>query len=268
VPFDLFDLLAWLGLAVLVWVIARAIWTRLRPPPPPVLPPDAETIPLPLRRGVWEAFNSPGSKVPSHGTDWLAQRYAIDIVGIEPGVGHSPVRDWRTYVWLEAPERFTGFGAPVVAPTAGEVVAAYDGVGDRGACRSIPALAYFFAGSMALALTTMLTRSSSGLAAMVGNHVIVRLDSGTHAAFMHLRRGSVRVAAGERVAAGQPIGEVGNTGNTTQPHLHFQLMDGPEPRSAKGVPVAFADYELEDGSAWRVVARGMPANGGRIRASG
>lgn len=125
--FDLLDLLGWLGLAVLVWVVGRAVWGRLRPPPPPVLPPDAETIPLPLPEGAWEAFNSPASKVPSHGTDGLAQRYAIDIVGTEPGVGHTRVRDWRSLLWLEPPERFTGFVAPVVAPTAGTVISVYDG---------------------------------------------------------------------------------------------------------------------------------------------
>jgi hypothetical protein len=263
--FDLFDILGWLGLAVLIIVIVRALWSRLRPPPLPELPESALAVRLPLPEGAWEAFNSPGSKVPSHGTDWLGQRFAIDLVGVEPGRGHSEVRDWRTLLWLERPDRFIGFGSPVVAPAAGTVVAAYDRVADRGACRSIPGLIWFFAGSMALAVTTLVWRTPAGLSAMLGNHVILRLDQGGHAGLMHLRRGSVRVSAGEHLEEGQRIADVGNTGNTTQPHLHFQLMDRPDALAAKGLPLAFADYEIKGDDAWVAVQRGVPTNGTFLR---
>jgi murein DD-endopeptidase MepM/ murein hydrolase activator NlpD len=62
-----------------------------------------------------------------------------------------------------------------------------------------------------------------------------------------LRRGSVRVTAGERVVAGQHVGECGNTGNSTEPHVHVQLMDHPRAWLAAGIPFRFTDTELVDG---------------------
>ena len=48
--------------------------------------------------------------------------------------------------------------------------------------------------------------------------------------------GSLTVREGDRVQAGQPDARCGNSGNSSEPHLHFQLMDGPGPDSARGVP--------------------------------
>ena len=60
----------------------------------------------------------------------------------------------------------------------------------------------------------------------------------------HLRRGSVRVGAGDRVESGQQVGECGNSGNSTAPHLHFQVMDGPDPLAANGLPFVIDSFRL------------------------
>ncbi|MPZ23382.1 MAG: peptidoglycan DD-metalloendopeptidase family protein, partial [Dehalococcoidia bacterium] len=67
-------------------------------------------------------------------------------------------------------------------------------------------------------------------------------------ALMHLKRGSLLVQPGDVVQAGAPLAQVGNTGNTTQPHLHFQLMDAPTPWNAGGLVAAFSHYEVREGS--------------------
>ncbi|MFJ2033836.1 M23 family metallopeptidase [Streptosporangium sp. NPDC087985] len=64
----------------------------------------------------------------------------------------------------------------------------------------------------------------------------------------HLQRGSLAVREGDRVRAGQPLARCGNSGNSTEPHVHFQLMDGPDLDVAHGVPFS-----------WRGV--GVPGNG-------
>lgn len=72
-----------------------------------------------------------------------------------------------------------------------------------------------------------------------GNHVVLDLGDGRYAFYEHLRPGSVRVAAGERVRRGQALGELGFTGDSTGPHLHFHVADGPDPLAAEGRPFVF-----------------------------
>src|SRR5699024_10987918 len=70
-----------------------------------------------------------------------------------------------------------------------------------------------------------------------------------------LRRGSPTVQVGERVRAGQVIGRCGNSGSSSDPHVHFQLMDGPVIDSARGLP--FTWRHLDEAGAER---QGVPAN--------
>jgi hypothetical protein len=72
-----------------------------------------------------------------------------------------------------------------------------------------------------------------------GQPVVLDIGNGVYALFAHLRRGSVRVRPGDRVALGQQLGECGNSGNSTEPHLHFQLMDHPSVLLAAGLPMRF-----------------------------
>ncbi|HEY4591897.1 MAG TPA: M23 family metallopeptidase [Thermoanaerobaculia bacterium] len=75
--------------------------------------------------------------------------------------------------------------------------------------------------------------------APLGNYVILRHAGGEFSHYAHLKQGSVRVKAGDAVKRGQPIAQLGQTGNTTEPHLHFQLTDGPDPLYSRGVPILF-----------------------------
>ncbi|HEY2292615.1 MAG TPA: M23 family metallopeptidase [Thermoanaerobaculia bacterium] len=75
--------------------------------------------------------------------------------------------------------------------------------------------------------------------APLGNYVILRHAGGEFSHYAHLKQGSVRVKAGDTVKRGQPIAQLGQTGNTTEPHLHFQLTDGPDPLYSRGVPILF-----------------------------
>lgn len=77
-------------------------------------------------------------------------------------------------------------------------------------------------------------RELAGVSRVLGNHVIVEHDDGTYAAYAHLRRGSVGVRTGRRIREGQQLGQAGNT---SEPHLHVQLMDRADPPSAAGVPM-------------------------------
>lgn len=91
-------------------------------------------------------------------------------------------------------------------------------------------------------------RELAGTGRILGNHLVLDLGNGTYAAYAHLQRGSLTVREGDRVRAGQPIARCGNSGNSSEPHLHFQLMDGPDPDAARGVPFT-----------WRGI--GVPRNG-------
>ncbi len=70
------------------------------------------------------------------------------------------------------------------------------------------------------------------------------LGDGVYAAFAHLKRGSITVRKGQRVAAGELFAECGNSGNSSEPHLHFQLMDHRSTLFAGGLPFRFGAIDV------------------------
>lgn len=180
--------------------------------------------------GRWMACNSPARRVPSHGTDLLGSTYAIDFVGVDDA-GRSAPWDWRSALATEPPERFIGFGRAILAPLSGEVVLVHDGEGDHVARRSLlTGIPY---------LLTQRRRLREGIHAVAGNHVVIAADDGPFVLLTHLRRGSPTVRTGERVRRGDRIGQCGNSGNSTQPHVHVQATDSLQWDTARGLPIVF-----------------------------
>jgi Peptidase family M23 len=77
-----------------------------------------------------------------------------------------------------------------------------------------------------------------------GNEVVLELAPGVYAFYAHLQPGSIRVRIGETVTTGQVLGLLGNTGNSTGPHLHFQLADGPDILTATSLPFVIDAWTL------------------------
>lgn len=220
-------------------------------------PVEARVVEAPVR-GRWRALNSPGTRVPSHGTRAYGQAFAIDLVhepaeAVRPAFGSGgsfrPVGD------------YPAFGEPVLAMVAGVVVAASDGQRDHRARSSWPGFAYL--------MVEGAVRELGGPRFVVGNHVVVRTPDGVHALAAHLRRGSLRVAPGDTVVAGQQVAECGNSGNSSEPHVHAQLMDAASLWEAQGLPMAFRGVEVAaDGDAATGPADALPANDEVMEAAG
>nr|WP_090341260.1 M23 family metallopeptidase [Mycolicibacterium malmesburyense] len=154
---------------------------------------------------------------PVNGRLWAAERFAIDYVQLDPDrrlVAGDPSK----------PESFAYYGADIHAVGDGRVVSVLDGLPEQ-----VPG------------------RNPTGLPLnqYAGNHVVQDLGDGNFALYAHIKTGTVAVKPGDRLTAGQVIGNVGNTGNTSAPHLHFQVMSSPDPLGSNGLPFEFDDFRLD-----------------------
>lgn len=160
-----------------------------------------------------------------------AQRFASDFVALQPG----------DLLYANDGTRvgdYASFGADVLAPAAGTVVARENGLADNpvGARDDVNPL---------------------------GNHVVVDHGGGLFSVLAHLQKGSLGVSVGDRVASGQKLGKVGNSGASDLPHLHYHLQNGPDlaVNRAEGVVALFSRYRRLVGAREVPVEQGSPATG-------
>lgn len=155
------------------------------------------------------------------GRSVIAQRYAIDFLRLDDGLNSlsgDPARNESYFI----------FGDDITAAAPGRVVAVRDGVPEN---------------------TPPNPPANLGLNDLAGNYVVQDFGGGRFALYAHLQTGSVRVRAGDRIERGQLLGQVGNTGNSTQPHLHFHVTDGsglPSGLAADGAPYLFDRFAFEE----------------------
>lgn len=181
--------------------------------------------------GRWLTRNSPARRVSSHATHLMGTTYAIDFIAVDEH-GHSAPWNWRAALATEAPKTFVGFGAPVLAPCPGRVVITHDGEPDHEARRSQLALLPYMLGEV--------SGVRGAPSAIAGNHVVIATDErGPYILHAHLQKGSVTVMIGDQVSEGAVVGACGNSGNSTQPHLHLQATDTTNWEQARGLPIAF-----------------------------
>jgi len=162
------------------------------------VPPGAIELAFPLRDGAYIVGHGGSTSAANMHHYDRAQKYAVDLMKVNAAGmrarGLFPADNTRYLI----------FGAPVLSPCEGTVRVAVDGLPD--------------------------TRDEK---ALLGNHVIVRC-SDADVVLAHLQRGSVAVRPGATLRKGQPLARIGNSGNTTEPHLHLHVE-----RNGAGVPARY-----------------------------
>ena len=213
-------------------------------------------VEFPLR-GEWLTVNTPAERVPSHGTNYFGQRYAYDF---RRYVSHSPLPYskglWRHFAGRLKSEDCYSWGELVFAPFSGEVLAVGDGWADRVSLNLFPDLIR----------TRYFPRNATpeDYRPLTGNYILLKGAFGV-ALFAHLRCGSLRVAKGQMVVTGELLGEVGNSGNSSMPHLHFHVMDCGDPFKANGILCKFSKYERFRKGVWELVDNSIPNYNEAIR---
>jgi len=201
----------------------------------------------PLRGAGWLAANGPSNSsghrrtvISVDGVARIPQRFAIDWIQLRP--------DGRRYQGdPKNNKNYRAYGNDALAVSDGIVSAAKDGIPEN-----VPG-----ATSRAVPIT---------METIGGNHVIVNLGDGVYAFYAHLQPGSIKVKLGDKVRRGQVLGLVGNSGNSTEPHLHFHLGDANSPLGTEGLPYALSAFEVEgrvpsleaDPLAWTPLATAEP----------
>lgn len=225
---------------------------------------NAIIVDFPLR-GEWIAPNTPGKKVPSHGTDQLGQRYAYDFLQVDwskKGMHFYNSGKLRYFLFGVPLKECYCWGKEIHAPCDGKVVDAKDDLKERS---RVHLLSDMF---VVLKNALIFNPEKTDLQSVIGNYIIMECTDNVFAFFAHLQKDSITVSVGEKVNKGQVLGKVGHSGNSTAPHLHFHLMDSRNLLEAKGIPCVFENYEILREDKWLPIRNGVPADNDRIRFNG
>lgn len=185
----------------------------------------------PLKGGRWLAHEGPGAAQSHHwgslvavnGALTIPQRFALDLVGVDAqgrAVHAAPERLQHT-----RHQDWVGYAAPVIAVAHGVVRDARDGEPEHAPLTAQPE-------------PTSLTE-----AGLFGNYVVLEIAPGVFASYAHLRKGSIKVRPGQTVQRGQALAELGQSGNSAAPHLHFQLSNSVHFEGSEGIPYVFDRFQ-------------------------
>ncbi|MHC9296224.1 M23 family metallopeptidase [Mycobacterium sp. LTG2003] len=218
--------------------LTHAVGVTVAKPMPPLIPPDlTETIapvsvqtrkPVsispPLAGEDWVNANSCCDMTPHrmalnpiNGKVWAAERFAIDYVQL--GADRLLFSGDKAKV-----ESYPYFGAEIHAVADGPVVAVLDGLPEQ---------------------TPGVAPDGLALNEYGGNHIVQDIGDGNYAFYAHLQPQSLKVKAGDQLSTGQVIAALGNSGNSDAPHLHFHVMDGPDPLASNGLPFVLKSFRLD-----------------------
>ena len=137
-----------------------------------------------------------------------SQRYAYDLV---------VMKEKRTYRENGMNnENYYAFSKEVVAPANGQVVKVVDGIKDN-------------------------TPGDMNESQPAGNYIVIKHSADEYSLVAHFKQNSIRIKEGETVQQGQIIGLCGNSGNSSEPHIHFQVMDSPDLHNCKSICIRFTD---------------------------
>jgi Peptidase family M23 len=187
---------------------------------------DVTVLGPPLAGKGWAVFNGccapkgahRGSGIPINGEFHYAQRFAIDwlLLNSDAKFFHGDGKSVKDYA---------DYGAKVIAVADGTVVETLSTLDDQPP-------------------GTLPDPTTITIENVDGNHIVLDLGNGKYAFYAHLQKNSLLVAKGDHVKRGQPLALLGNTGNTSAPHLHFHLMDGTSVLGSSGLPYVIDHFEV------------------------
>lgn len=199
-------------------------------------------------KGVW--YVGAGASLNTHHRWVVNEEFALDVV--KTGANGLSRRN-RTQKLSD----FFAYNEPVMAIADGVVVAARADRPENAAMMRRPdeTAEVYMQRVMAMQAETV----AEDLDAIGGNYVTIEHANSEYSHYLHLAAGSVKLKPGDAVEQGDVVGAIGQSGNSTEPHLHFQVTDGVDPFYSRGLPVSFSNItEMMDG------ARGEQLPSGRI----
>ncbi|HAU8253869.1 TPA: peptidoglycan DD-metalloendopeptidase family protein [Vibrio vulnificus] len=211
----------------------------------------------PPLKGEWKAVNTPADQVPSHGTHEFAQTYAYDFIKLKSGsVANSDFHDKSLLAYLLGGvhlDNCYGWGEPIYAPFDGVVTEVVKNVTERNRLHLVSDL------GLAIYNGLFFSFKNDPISNVGGNYIVIE-GADCCAWLAHLKYDSITVKVGDQIKTGQLVGKLGHSGNSTAPHLHFQLMDSANLRDAKGLPCAFSKYNVLAGADRNLVKNGVPSS--------
>jgi hypothetical protein len=202
------------------------LWIKAEAVAHPTVHLDYETkakLELPFH-GEWWVFW--GGRMPHENSHVVSrdQRFAYDFVVRRGGKRHHGSGRVNSEYYC--------FGLPIVAPAAGRIVWLSGGVDDN-------------------------RPGQTNARQPIGNGVVLDHGAGEFSVMAHFQRDSLTVKLGQVVAAGDTLGRCGNSGKSTEPHLHYHLQDGPVPLEGDGLPAFFHRYQADG----KLIEKGEPSRG-------
>lgn len=183
----------------------------------------------PVEGSDWIAADGPGNSVDNHhrrgniilgGRAVNSRRFAIDWKKVKDSISFSgDPKNVRSYFC---------YGEKIFAVADGTIISAKDGLPDN-----IPGHGKEFHPAVPLTFENL-----------PGNHIVIDLGNGHYAYYMHMQPGSLRVKTGDHVRKGQLLGNIGNSGDAREPHLHFEVTNSPQLLLGEGIPYVIDYYRL------------------------
>lgn len=185
-------------------------------------------------KGAWipvNTFDNPYQHRRMH-----SQEFGFDLVKVDKDMNLSTNSGKKN-------EMFSFYGEEVIAIADGVVVDSFDQLPDNPAAGEL--LPEEDLGKIIMEL--------GYLPIAAGNYVVIEHPDKEYSFYAHLIPNSLKVKNGEKIKQGQVIGLLGNSGNSTAPHLHFQLMQGPNPLTARGLPCKFTNLTGLEGEKIKII---------------
>lgn len=195
---------------------------------------------------------------------------ALDFMRLDQRLKATTRAAWRELLTAVPYADHYGWGQSILSPFNGKVVLALDGVAEQPKSYLMKLWAgirFGFSPRQRRRLAELEASQSGDIRDLAGNHLVIasKEHPGVFAFLAHARQHSITVKVGDEVQALQPVAQVGDSGQSTAPHLHLHLMSSPNPVARQLIPFRFAAYEALVDGAWRMQRDTLPTRNQRVR---